>query len=105
MRWRLGLRPRPRLGGSYRPPDPLHFRGAATAAGSAAPRRRGEGEGGGEGEGREGKGGEGKGGKGRGREEDGGGPPRSPWLRPPVSKPRLRPCMEIIKLVKYMYLS
>ena len=70
IRFRLGLRPRPRWGSLQRSPRPLSWIWGPTS--NEREREGGEGKGG---QGREGRRGEGKGGKGRGGEGKGHEPP------------------------------
>ena len=84
IRFRLGLRPRPRWGAYSAPPDPLaRFKGPTSKGGEG---KGGEWEGKGRGGGGEGMAGEGRRkGKGRGKGKGRKGPPRFGW-HPPCSK-------------------
>ena len=93
IRFRLGLRPRPRWGSLQRSPRPLswYLRGLLLWEGKGKKGRerregirRGERKGGKEGEGRRGReGGEGRRGRGEGRKGKGGDPGCAPQLRNP----------------------
>ena len=93
IRFRLGLRPRPRWGSLQRSPRPPSWIWGPTS--KEREREGGEGKGG---QGREGRRGEGKGGKGRGGEGKGHEPPPHyleevyAYGAPPTSKSWLRHC-------------